>query len=202
MKALLIPRTWSLPVKFVASYLGVLVLRIQVWWHGGRCRIGQAVRVKHPVVFQGAGALLVSDRVTLGYELAGGIKSPILLQPREPEAVIRVGERTSIMNGCELIARASIRIGARCRIGPHTLIYDADFHGLPPAERDEPGKTAPVTIADNVWIGSRSVILKGVTIGQDAVVAAGSVVVKDVRAGTVAAGNPAREIGSVHDSQE
>jgi acetyltransferase-like isoleucine patch superfamily enzyme len=86
-----------------------------------------------------------------------------------------------------------------CRIGPHTLIYDADFHGLAPDQRDELGKTAAVHLEDNVWVGSRSIILKGVNIGRDAVIAAGSVVTKNVQAGAIVAGNPASQVGSVYE---
>jgi maltose O-acetyltransferase len=56
-----------------------------------------------------------------------------------------------------------------------------------------------VILEDNVWVGSRTTILKGVTIGKDAVVAAGSVVTRDVPAGAIVAGNPAKLIGSVYD---
>ena len=101
------------------------------------------------------------------------------------------------MNGCELIARTQIEIGANCRMGPHTLVYDSDFHELAPDRRDEPGKSAPILIGDNVWIGSRVMILKGVSIGKDAVIAAGSVVTKDVPQGSIVAGVPARQVGTV-----
>jgi maltose O-acetyltransferase len=142
--------------------------------------------------------LILQDQVTLGYGMAGGISLPIILQPREPQSKIQIGRGAVIMNGCEFIARTSIMIGADCRIGPHTLIYDADFHGLAPDQRNEAGKTSPVILEDNVWVGSRSMILKGVNIGRDAVIAAGSVVTKNVADGAVVAGNPAVQIGSVY----
>ena len=106
------------------------------------------------------------------------------------------------MNGCELIARNSIHIGENTRIGPQTLIYDSDFHEIDPSRRHEPGRTEGVVIADNVWVGSRAIILKGVHIGKDAVVAAGCVVSKDVPAGAIVAGNPMRVVGNVDQVEE
>lgn len=84
----------------------------------------------------------------------------------------------------------SISIGHDVAIGPDVVIRDSDNHSLNGQTR----VTAPVTIADHVWIGQRAMILKGVTIGTDAVVAAGSVVTKDVPPNTLVAGVPARVI--------
>lgn len=88
----------------------------------------------------------------------------------------------------------SITIGSRVQIGPHCYITDFD-HGLL-VDIDQPfhrgnNAFAPVVIEDNVWIGAGVTILKGVTIGQNAVVAAGSVVTKNVAPNTVVAGVPA-----------
>jgi acetyltransferase-like isoleucine patch superfamily enzyme len=197
-KNLLVPRLYALPVRLALSYWRLTWLRLMVWWHAGDCRLGRSLRINHPVVFQGRGQLRLFDHVTLGYELAGGLSDPILLQPREVDAVIAIRQHASIMNGCELIARSGIDIGENCRIGPRTIIYDADFHGILPSERADPGTTRPVSLMENVWVGSRATILKGVVIGRDAVVAAGSVVVKSVEAGAIVAGNPARVVGSVY----
>ena len=100
-----------------------------------------------------------------------------------------------------------IEIGSYCLISWNVGIADSDFHPLEPAQRlidaqalapyfeNRPPrpklKTAPVMIGDNVWIGMNATILKGVTIGNNSVVAAGSVVTKAVPANVVVAGNPA-----------
>jgi len=113
----------------------------------------------------------------------------------------------TLLNGALVMAENKIEIGSHCLISWNVGIADSDFHPLDPAQRlidaqalapffkNRPPrpklKTAPVKIADNVWIGMNAVILKGVTIGENSVVAAGSVVTKSVAANTVVAGNPA-----------
>ncbi len=84
-------------------------------------------------------------------------------------------------------------------IGAGALILDSDAHPLDPEQRRKggPARTAPITIEDDAFIGARAIVLKGVRIGQGAVVAAGAVVAKDVAPRTIVGGNPARPIGTV-----
>ena len=118
----------------------------------------------------------------------------------------KIGDFT-LLNGALIMAEERIEIGNHVLISWNVGIADSDFHPLDAAQRridtlalapfykDRPPrpalKTAPVIIADNVWIGMNAIILKGVTIGENSVVAAGSVVAKSVPANVVVAGNPA-----------
>ncbi|MFZ3071584.1 MAG: acyltransferase [Anaerolineaceae bacterium] len=170
------------------------------WVYRGEVVIAKNVCIQHPVVYQGRGKLLIGNNVSLGFNLAGSLGNPILLQPREQNAEIILGENCAIMNGCELIACKTITIGKNTLIGPSTIIYDSDFHGVSPEQRNTPGKSAPVVIEENVWIGARTIILKGVHIGANAVIAAGCVVSNNVPAGMIVAGNPMSVVGSVNQS--
>ena len=85
----------------------------------------------------------------------------------------------------------SITIGKNTLIGADCLIVDSDFHGFP-LDGNEPVKSAPVEIGDHVFIGARTIILKGVKIGNRSVIGAGSVVTSDIPENSLAAGNPAR----------
>jgi len=147
---------------------------------------------------QGRGKIIVGKGVGFGYALSADFDSSILLQARTPQAEIIVGMKTQIMNGCQFVAVDRIKIGDDCMIGPACLIMDSDFHQIDPTKRGENGNTSPIVIEENVWVGARVTILKGVHIGRDAVVAAGAVVVRDVPAGAIVGGNPAKNLGSVY----
>jgi acetyltransferase-like isoleucine patch superfamily enzyme len=97
-----------------------------------------------------------------------------------------------------ICAADEIVIGDNVLCGSNVTIVDADWHGLDPAARlGGTGKTAPVHIEDDVFLGLGVIVLKGVTIGRGSVVGAGSVVTQSIPAGCVAAGNPARVIRPV-----
>jgi acetyltransferase-like isoleucine patch superfamily enzyme len=105
---------------------------------------------------------------------------------------LELGDRVFVNYGASLSAHSLVRIGDRCLIGQYTIIMDCDYHS--PEDSESHGETRPIVIGDGVWIGARVIVLKGVTIGSGAVVAAGSVVTRDVPAGAVVAGVPAQVI--------
>ena len=133
----------------------------------------------------------------LGYwPSPGAFDSVIHVEARTTHSYIGIGDNTRVNNGCTFISEGSgggISIGRDVLIGPDVMIFDSDFHPVEPELRlDKAGpETAPVAIADNVFIGARAVILKGVTIGEGAVIAAGAVVTRDVGPREIAMGNPA-----------
>ena len=101
-------------------------------------------------------------------------------------AVVELGKNTSVNRRTEIHSRDRITIGDNCRISWDVLIMDHDYHRV----TNSP-EYLPVTIENEVWVGARAIILKGVTIGEGSIVAAGAVVVKDVPPHSVVAGNPA-----------
>jgi acetyltransferase-like isoleucine patch superfamily enzyme len=103
-------------------------------------------------------------------------------------ATLRLGSGF-LNNGSLLVCTTEVTIGEMCLFGEQVIIRDDDSHGL-----DHRPRRAPITIGDRVWVGMRAMILKGVTIGDGAVIAAGAVVTKDVPAGALVGGVPARVI--------
>lgn len=127
-----------------------------------------------------------------------------------------VGDFT-LLNGALIMAQERIEIGSHCLISWQVGIADSDFHPLGASDRrrdaaalapylqDRPSRPsirpAAVVICDNVWIGMNATILKGVTIGENSVVAAGAVVVKSVLPNTVVAGNPAIVVRTLEERE-
>jgi acetyltransferase-like isoleucine patch superfamily enzyme len=140
-------------------------------------------------------------------ENPAGICHPSVLCACQPGAELLVGNDVGI-SGAILYAWRQITLGDRVQMGADSVVYDSDIHALDPVARrppsarapDDPGDPtavgcAPVVIESDVWLGARSMILKGVTVGGGAVVAAGAIVTKDVPPGALVAGVPARVIG-------
>lgn len=100
------------------------------------------------------------------------------------------------LNGTIIASKSSITIGAETMIGPNTYILDHDGHSLSiQVDRwTSRGLSSPIIIGKNCWIGLNCIILKGVSIGDNTVVAAGSVVVKSCEPNSLYAGNPAKKI--------
>lgn len=114
---------------------------------------------------------------------------------------IEIGNNTGISNSTFRI-KQGIKIGNNVNVGGDCKFYDSDMHSVDYADRmlfpDEKIKTAPITIKDGVWIGAHSIILKGVTIGERSVIAAGSVVTKSIPDDELWGGNPAKFIKKIN----
>jgi acetyltransferase-like isoleucine patch superfamily enzyme len=164
-----------------------------------RIELGEAVVFLVPVRGGGQGTLQVGDKTTFGFPLAHRLGSgEIMLQARTPDAEIVIGQNTIFSNNTVLCAVRSIRIGNFCRIGDGVSIADADFHEINPATRDKSvGVIKPVNIGDNVWIGSRAMVLKGASIGDNSIIGAMSVVTSDIPANCIAVGIPAKVIRKI-----
>lgn len=87
-------------------------------------------------------------------------------------------------------------IGDNCMIGPNVGIYTAG-HSIEPKDRNKSGYAIPIKIGNDVWIGGSCTILPGVTIGDNSIIAAGSVVIKDVPSNVIMAGNPAKKLKDI-----
>jgi acetyltransferase-like isoleucine patch superfamily enzyme len=112
---------------------------------------------------------------------------------------LAVGDGTFIGHACGFVVGSSVRIGRHCLLATGVMVYDQDGHPLDADRRragepTPPDQVRPVVLGDDVWVGFGAVILKGVRVGDRAVIAARSVVTKDVPADAVVAGNPARVV--------
>jgi maltose O-acetyltransferase len=105
---------------------------------------------------------------------------------------ISLGARVFLNFNCVILDVVSVSIGDGTQIGPAVQIYAADHPRDPAVRRSGLEFGRPVRIGCNVWIGGGAIILPGLAIGDDALIGAGSVVTRDVPAGTTVAGNPAR----------
>lgn len=117
------------------------------------------------------------------------------------ECSLTIGENVGISQTA-LIAHDNLTIGNNVKIGGGTCVYTTDFHSIDPQIRASKEdmkhrKCAPVVIEDNVFIGARCIILKGVVIGKNSIVGAGSVVTKSIPSNQIWAGNPARFIRNI-----
>lgn len=121
-----------------------------------------------------------------------GLQTPCMLSTLTKEAEIVIGNDCGF-SGTVVAAALSIRIGNNVRCGANTLITDTDWHTDDP--RTSPN--APVCIHNNVWLGYNVKVLKGVTIGENSLIGACSVVTKNIPANVIAAGNPCRVIRAI-----
>jgi maltose O-acetyltransferase len=111
--------------------------------------------------------------------------------------LISVGAGTFVNYGAVFLDCASITIGADAQIATNVQLLTAT-HPLDPGPRREKWESAePIAIGDNVWLGGGAIVCPGVTIGEDTVVGAGSVVLEDLPAGVLAVGNPCRVVRSL-----
>ena len=121
-----------------------------------------------------------------------------------PDPTLEVGDHTVLSHDCSFAVGRRITIGRHCLIANGVWMADTNGHPTDPADRlaglPAPAeKVRPITIGDNVWIGSRSLILPGTTIGEGSVVSAMSVVRGEIPPYTLVAGNPARPVCSLKE---
>ncbi len=151
-----------------------------------------------PLQLVGLGDIHIEKNVKVGvYPSPMFFSTYAYLEARNPGASIWIGENTWINNNFRAIAEHTrVSIGSNCLIGSNVEILDSDFHGLKVSERrmSLPEWAAPVTIGSDVFIGNNVRILKGVSIGDGAVIANSALVVTDIPAFCIAAGVPAKVI--------
>ncbi len=141
------------------------------------CELGSHVCAAGFVRVRNEGQVMIGDRVTF----SGGMLSTALVCG--PDATLEIGDDCTFNYGVYVDSAKSVRIGRRCMVASMVRISDS-----------QAGHSYPVSVGDNVWIAHGAIIEPGVTVGDGSVIAAGSVVTRDVPADSLAIGNPARSM--------
>jgi len=185
--------------EFLYKYYNRLIFLLAGVEYGNHLRVCTGMTLKK---YQGAEFIIGDDfNFTSGSTInpiSRNIKGCIFVNKN---AKLKIGHDVGISSAC-IWCDESITIGNHVRIGGDCLILDTDCHSLDYMARRvvktdrEKTKTKPVVIGDDVMIGARSIILKGVHIGARAVIGAGSVVSQDIPENSIAAGNPCKVIRS------
>ena len=169
---------------------------------------GRRLKVYNKIYINGNGSIRIGDDFvfTSGDNinpLCSNLRGSMHI-PSKSSSII-IGDRVGISSAC-IWARERVTIGDDVRIGGCCLIMDNDAHPLDyelrrkstsPMEAEKNIKTEPVEIGNDVWIGAHCLILKGVHIGPRSIIAAGSVVTKDIPSDVIAGGNPCKVIKSL-----
>ncbi len=213
-------RTFHIPVNGLTRWAFRLLYRLHVGMREGaiwarrffwneplfrsQCEaVGPGLRMEELPYLQGRGRIVLGAGVRLSGKPSMSFGRPAA-DGTPPELII--GDGTFIGHACGFNVGRSVRIGCHCLFATGVLVYDLDGHPLDAASRragepTPPEAVRPVVIGDDVWVGSGAMILKGVTVGDRAVVAARAVVTRDVPADAIVAGNPARIVRSPTDGE-
>ncbi len=156
-------------------------------WCLRRCtRVGIRPRVYGWPRITNLGEILIGDKFLF---FSNTVTSEMVAYPG---GRLEIGSNVFINYGASLSAHQLVRIGDGCQIGSYACLMDNDYHRV--EDRSQPGESSPIVLGKNVWLGVRVIVLKGVTIGENAVIGAGSVVTKDIPDNCLAAGVPAKVI--------
>lgn len=162
---------------------------LRAWWYLRHSnQVGPKSRVWGRPVVQNWGRMYLGSRL----RLVSTIATTELVASSGGR--LEVGDGVFINYGCSIAANELVRIGDRCSLGTYVIVMDNDFHQTDPERREERPPSSPVILEENVWLGARVIVLKGVTVGRNSVIGAGSVVTHDIPEQCLAAGVPARVI--------
>ena len=185
-------------LRQLPSLLWLLELKIRGFQISFPIRLfGHPICSRYPGSSISLGSHVTLDSSTRANPLGGS--SPCVLRTMTSTARLTLGDRVGI-SGSIIVVGNSVQIGEDTILGAGCMVLDNDFHapGLGFSWLTEYSKNSkPVKIGRGCFIGARSLILKGVTLGDRVVIGAGSVVTKDIPAHSIAAGNPARVVGTI-----
>lgn len=144
------------------------------------------------------GHIKIGKNVLLDYRVEGHTYKTGLFAYYKHSSII-LGDRCRL-SGAVIFCRRKVVLGNDCRLAPGVILMDNNSHAVSFNSSDRQSGNvdeAPVILGNNVWIGLRSIVLKGVTIGDNSIIAAGSVVTKDVPSNCIVGGNPAKFLKNI-----
>jgi maltose O-acetyltransferase len=163
---------------------GRAVLRAR--WHlRAADSVGAKVRLRGKPRVVNLGRMVIGEKARLDSTAA------TLELVTERDGLLEIGDHAFLNFGCNIAATKLIRIGPYSLLGPYCMLMDNSYHRIEPERRNERPESKPIVLERNVWLGARTIVLPGVTIGEGACVGAGSVVTTDVAPRTFVAGVPA-----------
>lgn len=185
-------RKWELALTYGYTW----ATRCYAWIHGvdigPKCNfMGMALfrRAKFSFIHIGSGCQFRSQQ---RWSSQIGLTRPCTIQTLRTGARLEIGDSCGF-SGAVVAAAELIKIGNGVMCGGNVTITDMDWHHTDPERRNDPDSPSqPVVIGNNVWLGLNVTVLKGVTIGDNTVVGAGSIVTKDLPANVIAYGQPAK----------
>ena len=190
---------WKAETNFILKNIyNIIHTKFSTFWCKMQMTI-KGINYGHNIIFRGNAILSreVGSTITIGNNCKflsssrynyRGINHCCIIQTGSQKASISIGNNCGF-SGCSIVADLDVKIGNNVMVGTNSTIGDRDDHTEIYATNPK-----PVIIKDGVWIGMNCIILKGVTIGENSIIGAGSVVTHDIPANVIAAGVPARKI--------
>ncbi len=186
--------------KFLKIF-GILSINLNIILYMGKLKIGKNYKIWGSIRFliDGNGEIIIGNNfhaVSNRKRSYLTIFSPCHLTSIHGGKII-IGNNVGL-NGNTIASRKLIEIGDETMIAPNVIISDHDGHSLDPSKRwTEKGKSEKILIGKRCWIGANSIILKGVTIGDNTIIGAGSVVTNECEKNSIYAGNPAKKVKDI-----
>lgn len=188
-------------VQVVNNGLKNYCIRLKYKVLNRKITISKSVSFHQHTVLSGKGTILLSDKVSIGYKLGGYYhKNVSEFQARYPKSKIIINKDVAFNNSNFILSANKIEIGSYCRIGANVTMMDFEAHGTHPEKRNQVGEFGEIVIGRNVWIGNSVIILKNVRVGDNCIIAAGSVVLKgDYPSNSIIGGNPAKVVKRINE---
>jgi len=179
-------KTIGLLVQFSFRLLGLALNLVMTRIYLRKCnKVGKMIFTKGRPQITNKGTLIIGSYNSIWSKISNTRLSA------HPGGYLEIGNHNYI-NGAFISASCKVVLGNNIKIGPQTMIMDSDFHDT--SDHNKEGQSMEIIIEDDVWLGARCTILKGVHIGKGAVVAVGAIVTKDVPANAIVGGIPAKII--------